>query len=515
MFKKQVSVGRALLCVLLCVVFTAVTTYQFVYYTVFSSYRQELADKTASMQANENAMTQLRNELAETIAAKDALLAQREAELTAALNAAEDKVRALTSRIVQLAGKSDATPEECLRFLVGKSLAKKHSATGVSKEHLNEEVDAYMDNYADNYLAIVERLLFVDYLYRFHYVGDAPSADEMQEAILEGYIAAAGDVYAKYFTPEEYEKYRNQLNSTVYGVGTVTTPSPDGKAIVVLHAHSGSPAAKAGLQTGDLITAVGGISVADIGYNAALALVGGEEGTKVTLSVHRGNNSFFVTLSREKVESDVVIYRSYEENGKRIGYIRIVNFTAATARRLQAAYTDLKDNHGVEALVFDVRDNTGGLLSSIIEVLDFILPKGTPLLRYDFKNPNAQMEPEYAKSEHFINMPMYVLQNGNTASAAELFAATLSDSGVATLIGETTYGKGQLQTGYRMPDGSYIAVSVAHYSAPVSGNYEGVGIEPDLPCTPAAGYEDALIYLLPIDKDIPLQTALAAAAGEN
>ena len=372
-----------------------------------------------------------------------------------------------------------------------------------------------MDNYADNYLAIVERLLFVDYLYRLHYVGDAPSADEMQEAILEGYIAAAGDVYAKYFTPEEYEKYRNQLNSTVYGVGTVTTPSPDGKAIVVLHAHSGSPAAKAGLQTGDLITAVGGISVADIGYNAALALVGGEEGTKVTLSVHRGNNSFFVTLSREKVESDVVIYRSYEENGKRIGYIRIVNFTAATARRLQAAYADLKDNHGVEALVFDVRDNTGGLLSSIIEVLDFILPKGTPLLRYDFKNPNAQMEPEYAKSEHFINMPMYVLQNGNTASAAELFAATLSDSGVATLIGETTYGKGQLQTGYRMPDGSYIAVSVAHYSAPVSGNYEGVGIEPDLPCTPAAGYEDALIYLLPIDKDIPLQTALAAAAGEN
>ena len=191
-----------------------------------------------------------------------------------------------------------------------------------------------------------------------------------------------------------------------------------------------------------------------------------------------------------------------------------MNFTAATARRLQAAYTDLKENEGVEALVFDVRDNTGGLLSSIIEVLDFILPKGTPLVRYEFRNPYTQKDAEYAESEHCIEMPMYVLQNGNTASAAELFAATLRDSGVATLIGETTYGKGQMQTGWRMNDGSYIAVSVAYYSAPVSGNYEGVGVAPDLLRQPVAGYEDALIYLLPEDKDIPLQTALAAA-GEK
>jgi carboxyl-terminal processing protease len=225
----------------------------------------------------------------------------------------------------------------------------------------------------------------------------------------------------------------------------------------------------------------------------------------------RGIFEYSYTLTREKVNADAVICRSYVENGKKIGYIRLLTFSSDLLRQLKEAYAILQAE-GAEALVFDVRDNTGGLLSCIIEVLDFILPKGTPLVSYEYKNPYTQKAVQYAESEHFIDLPMYVLQNGKTASAAELFASVMQDH--ATTVGTTTYGKGKMQTGYRLGDGSYVTVTVAYYCKPGGENYDGVGVPAEKEVSPPAEYANVLIYLLPESKDKPLAAVLSMAGSK-
>ncbi|MBQ8174079.1 MAG: PDZ domain-containing protein [Clostridia bacterium] len=497
MQNKQVPLGRTILCVVLCAAFAAFTTFQFAYYASYADYRSELSEHAASMTDTLYLNQQQQQQIAD-------LQASLEAHVRVAENLAQN--------MANLTGNPEGgSVKDCLRYLVRSYLARCHVVTGVPAEHLDEEVDAYMAEYADDFLSIVERLLFVDYLYRTHYLGDAPNAEDMQEAVLEGYIAAAGDVYAHYYTPEEYEAYRNRLQSVLCGIGIVTTSSDDGKEILVLHVHSHSPAKEAGIEAGDRIVAVDGKTVAETGYEAAISSISGEEGSSVTVKLIRSFREETYTITREKVNSDAVICRSYKENGKKIGYIRLLTFSSDLPRQLKEAYAIL-EKEGVEALVFDVRDNTGGLLSAIIEVLDFILPKGTPLVSYEYKNPYTQKEVQYAESEHTIDLPMYVLQNGKTASAAELFCAAMGDH--ATLIGETTYGKGKMQTGFRLEDGSYITVTVARYNSPAIENYDGVGVPAEVEKNPTGRYADMLIYLLPENEDTPLKTALSMAGSK-
>ncbi len=497
MQNKQVPLGRAILCVILCVAFAAITTFQFSYYAAYTDYKKELSELSASMTDTWFLYQEEK---------------EKNATLTAALAEKTAEAEALVGKLASLTGKPEGgTAEDCLRHLVRTYLAKSHGSTGVPSEYLDKEVDAYMQKHAGNFLSIVERLLFVDYLYRTHYAGDAPNAEDMQEAILEGYIAAAGDVYAKYYTPEEFEDYRDRLQSVLCGIGIVTTPDESGRFVPVLHVHSHSPAKQAGLQAGDRIIEVNGQSVSKLGHEKAVAAISGKEGTSVTVKVERGIFEYTYTMPREKVNADAVICRSYTENGKKIGYIRLLTFSSDLPRQLKEAYAILQQE-GVEALIFDVRDNTGGLLSAIIEVLDFILPKGTPLVTYEYKNPYTQKADKFAETEHYIDLPMYVLQNGKTASAAELFSAVMQDH--ATLVGEITYGKGQMQTGYRMEDGSYIAVTVARYAPYGRDNYDGVGVPAEVEENPPADYADVLIYLLPESKDRPLKAALAMAGSK-
>lgn len=497
MQNKQVPLGRAILCVVLCAAFAALTTFQFAYYSSYADYRTELAEHVASLTDTEYLCKEKDREIA---------------RLRTSLEARTSEAKELSKKLASLTGNAQGgSVDECLRYLVRSYLARRHVGTGVSAEYLDQEVDAYMQEHASDFLSVVERLLLVDYLYRTHYLGDAPDAEEMQEAILEGYIAAAGDVYAHYYTPEEYEAYRDKLNSTLSGIGIATTSADEGDSILVLHVHTYSPAKEVGILAGDRIVAVDGKPVAELGYDAALAAIAGEEGSTVTVKVMRAFREYTFTMTRRQVSTDAVICRSYLGNGKTIGYIRLLTFSSDLPRQLKEAYEILK-REGAEAIIFDVRDNTGGLLSSIIEVLDYILPKGTPLVSYEYGNPHTAKDTQYAESEHRIDLPMYVLQNGKTASAAELFSAVLTD--YATVIGETTYGKGKMQTGFRLGDGSYITVTVAKYNPPGGQNYDGVGVPAEIEKNPPAQYADTLIYLLPEEEDLPLRTALSLAGSK-
>ena len=494
-----VSTARAILCVVLCVVFASLTVFQFCYHGALAEYRVALAQKTAAIKAERDAAVAALNE---TLAARDTDIAA----LTLRANG-------LAARLVSLTGSESGTAEDCLRLLIAAALREQDGKVGSteSEEAIAAQVDAYMNTHASTALEVAEQLLFLDYLYRTNYIGEI-DPEHAAEEMARAYAKAAGDVYGVYYDPEEYEAYRRRLNSGVCGIGCVAGRADGGAAVELLHVHSQSPAAAAGLLAGDLIRALDGVSVTELGYDNALDKMSGEAGSQIILTVERGGATLSFTVQRAESDADVVISRTYVENGVKIGYMRIINFTALTYRQLTDAIEAAEDA-GAEALVFDVRDNTGGLLSSIINVLNYMLPKGTPIVSYEYKNQNNARPVRYAESEHTVDLPIYVLQNQKTASAAELFSAVLQENG-ATVIGTDSYGKGTMQTGYQLEDGSYVTVSVALYAPGVGENYEGEGVHPDYAAKPNGIWEQASIWKLPYEQDLALQKALSLATEE-
>lgn len=490
----QVSRKKAILCVVLCVIFTALTTYQCCFYFLFEGYRQDLSDRTDDFLAQ-----------VEMLDAENAALSEQIHSLTATVDT-------LTDRLCELTGSVEGTAEDCLRLLLCRALAEEVGAmNATAAAEIDAQVNAYMEEHASDYIEVAERLLFIDYLYQQNYYADAPSVDAIKDAITRGYIQAAGDLFANYYTPEEYDAFLDKLRSRVTGIGAVSAYLEQTNEMVILHPHSGGPAKAAGLKKYDRITAVNGVPfTSEAGASAAIA---GEAGTSLTLTVRREDTTFDCTITRAAVTADTVITDVFEENGEKIGYIRILSFAANTPAQFKAGYESLAEKD-VSALVLDVRDNGGGQLNTLIGLLDFILPEGTPLLSYAYRNAANARADVYAKDDgHEIALPIYLLQNRNTASAGELLATVLRRAGRATLIGERSFGKGTMQTGYLLQDGAYITVSVATLSPVGAESHHGEGVTPDLYRAVGEGYEEASIYVLPYDEDHPLQTALALASG--
>lgn len=502
---KYVPRGRAILCVILCAVFVALTTYQFSYYAAWSGFRHQLAETEAALRAEREAAIAAKNA---EIAALETTIAARD-EAIAALNARAD---GLVARLVELTGSEEGTAEDCLRKLLYAALVRGENSafTTPETEDRRAQIEAYIATYADDFWALSKQLLFIDYLYQVNYVADVDYA-LTAEAMIEAYAAAAGDVYAGYYTAEEYAAYLDTLNSSVTGIGVVGAPSNDESVIDVLHVHSASPSAAAGILAGDRILAVNGQTVAALGYTEACARIAGEVGTAVTLTVQTGSATpRTVTVTRAKSEADTVIYRTYEAGTATVGYIRILNFTAATGEHFADAVEAVR-TAGAEALVLDVRDNTGGLLSSALAVLEYLLPTGTPLVAYDHGNENNQAGVYTATDAQAVDLPIYVLQNRRTASAAELLAAVLARQTDAALIGEITYGKGLMQRTFHLPDGDHLSISVAYFRPAEGASFDGVGVAPAHIAVPEGVWAEASIYRLPLTRDVALQKALALA----
>ena len=490
----QVSRKKAILCVVLCVIFTALTTYQCCFYFLFEGYRKDLSDRTDDFLAQ-----------IEMLDTENAALSEQILSLSATVDA-------LTDRLCELTGSADGTAEDCLRLLLFRALIEEvDSMNATTAAEIEAQVNEYMEEHASDYIEVASRLLFIDYLYQQNYCAEAPSADALKDAVTRGYIQAAGDLFASYYTPEEYDAFLDKLQSRVTGIGAASAYLSDTNEMVILHPHSGGPAKAAGLQKFDRIIAANGLPFTS--EAAAAASIAGEAGTSVTLTVKRGDTTFDCTITRASVTADTVITDIFEENGEKIGYIRILSFAANTLAQFKAGYAALAEA-GVSALVLDVRDNGGGQLNTLIDLLDFILPAGTPLLSYTYRNEANARADVYAKDDgQEIALPIYLLQNRNTASAGELLATVLRRAGRATLIGERSFGKGTMQTGYLLQDGAYITVSVAVLSPVGTPSHHGEGVTPDVYRAVGDGYEEASIYVLPYDEDHPLQTALALASG--
>ena len=376
--------------------------------------------------------------------------------------------------------------------------------TVLSVQHRKDMNDAYA--HLENY----NKLLYVDEMYRSLYVKDVDE-EALIDGILAGYVMGTGDRYGAYYPAEEFQTYMDSLNGDMQGIGVNVIYNSDYGAIEIINVMPDSPALEAGVEPGDLIVYVGEgdemESVAELGYYGALAKLQGKAGTTAVFTVARGKNyeeSHSFSILRGYVTEQTVLHHVYDLDST-VGVVKITSFDRATPDQFYAAINDLR-NSGCTRLVVDVRNNPGGELTAICDVLDYLLPAGPVIRTVD---RSGKEEVIYQSDAKALDMPMAVLVNENTASAGELFCSALQDYKKAVIVGTQTYGKGSMQTIRQLPDGSGPSVTYRYYCPPYSDNYDGVGVTPDVVVEPAGAMLEKNIYKITDEEDNQLQTAVA------
>ncbi len=320
------------------------------------------------------------------------------------------------------------------------------------------------------------KLLEIQELVENYYVKDVDE-EYLSDSLVYGYVFGLGDLHASYFTQETYSEFLESLQGTLTGIGirvTVEQLDEETDRTVIYEVMDNTPAKKAGVMPGDVLYSVDGTLYSELGYEKAVDLLLGKAGTTATFEVLRGSRVVEFSIVREHFDSQLVTYKMTDANAK-IGYIRIYQFGTSAIAQFKNAVDSLK-KQGAEKLIFDVRNNPGGEYVSIVSILDFLLPEGEILITQD-KNNNEIIETSDANE---VDMPMVVLTNGSTASAAELFTKALIDYGKAISIGTTTYGKGTVQKTFPLSDGSAVKFSTEHYLPPSRESYDGIGIKPNI-----------------------------------
>lgn len=325
----------------------------------------------------------------------------------------------------------------------------------------------------------------------------------LEDAAADAMVAATGDRWSYYIPASEYETYQENMANAYVGVGITILSSEDVEGFRIMSVTPGGPAEEAGVQKDDVLIGVDGQDVRQSDANQVRNLVRGEEGTDVVLTVLREEAELELTVQRRHMETPVATYTMLED---RMGLVTIENFDSRCSEETIAAIEALREQ-GAQKLIFDVRNNPGGFAEELVKVLDYLLPEGD-LFRTERYDGYEDVD---VSDENFLDMPMAVLVNGDSYSAAEFFAAALQEYEAAIVVGEHTSGKGHFQTTYQLSDGSAVALSIGRYYTPNGVCLEGVGIEPDVPVT--VDEDTAMeIYFdsLPWEEDPQIQAALDA-----
>ena len=392
----------------------------------------------------------------------------------------------------------------CILILLAALVSSQVTYFFLSEKYEQEQKESYAQ------LARFNKLLEMDSLFRNLYVEEMDD-DALMDGILAGYAWGSGDKYAAYYPKEELQTYMDSLQGDMQGIGVNVIYNSEYGAIEVINVMPDSPALEAGVQPGDLILYIGTEmeSVADLGYYGALTKLQGKAGTTAIFTVARGKNyaereSF--EILRGYVTEQTVMYHVYTLDNT-IGVIRITGFDRDKTPNQFTSAVEALQNAGCEKLVIDVRNNPGGELNAICDILDFLLPEG-PIIHTLDREGNKETIAYSDKKE--LNVPMAVLVNGNTASAAELFSSALQDYDKAIIVGTQTYGKGCMQTIRTLSDGSGLSVTYRYYCPPFSENYDGIGVEPDIIVEPAGAMLEKNIYKLTDEEDNQLSAAVQA-----
>lgn len=316
-----------------------------------------------------------------------------------------------------------------------------------------------------------------------HFYYDASDSEKLIDSAVGGYVSALEDPYSRYQSIKQTEERNESHSGLKTGVGITVLGREDGYMEVV-EVNSKTPAEKAGMQAGDIIRKLDGSDVKDMGYEEAVNYIKtGEVDSVVKITVERDGNIIDFDIKREKID----IITATSEMIDNIGVIKISQFNDKTPEQVKNCFDDCKGK-GAKGIIFDVRNNGGGLVTAVEECLDPLLPEGKIAVAI-YKD--GKEETIVSSDAEETDMPMTVLMNGNSASGAELFAASLRDFKGAELVGETSFGKGIMQDTFSLSNGSTVVLTVAEYKTTKSDCYHGVGLIPDYEVFPAEGVEDA------------------------
>jgi peptidase, S41 family len=317
--------------------------------------------------------------------------------------------------------------------------------------------------------------------------------DKMFDGMYTGMVYGTTDQYSRYITSDDYKNYMQQTQGNYCGMGAITTVDALSNNVSIEGVYANSPAQKAGLQADDIIKKVGNLDVNYDTYSEAIDMIRGEENTKFNMTVYRPSTkeTLNVEITRAKIDTPTVAHSLINDN---IGYLRITAFEEITKDQFKNSVDELKKSN-IKSLIIDLRNNPGGLLTTVTEITDEFLPKG--IITYT-EDKNGHKEYIYADDGQW-GIPVVILVNGNSASASELFTGALKDCNVAKIVGTNTYGKGVVQTTYPFKDGSALKLTTAKYYTPNGVCIDGVGIAPD--------------YVVEVSSDFKLPFVINNQAG--
>ncbi|MCI5578562.1 MAG: S41 family peptidase [Oscillospiraceae bacterium] len=350
---------------------------------------------------------------------------------------------------------------------------------------------------AEKYEGVYQKLKEMDATVRGNYIGTIDS-DELENAIIKGYVNGIGDPYASYMTADVYRDYQQTNSGVINGAGFEAEKDGSGY-LKITKVYKNSSADANNVKVGDMITEIDNKSLLSMSSDAALKRISGEVGTKLSMKLVSNGEERSVTLVRQQIDIESVTYKTLKN---KIGYIKITSFNAKTPEQFSSALNSLNTS-GVKALIFDVRHNDGGLMSAVKPMLNRLVPAAA-VATAEYANGVRKTLIE-TDSEESVSLPITVLVDNATSSAAEVFAVGLRDELGAQLVGTQTMGKAVLQSTYEFSDGSALVLTTANIIPSKSEKFDGVGLKPDyiieLPT-------DTLYEIMTQETDVQLQKAV-------
>lgn len=328
-----------------------------------------------------------------------------------------------------------------------------------------------VDKFVYNKLRAIEGVID-----KYYYKEDLDK-EALAEGTYRGLVDAIGDPYSVYYSEEELTELLRDTQGIYYGIGAYVAQDTETKYPKIQGTMPGTPAEAAGLRPNDIIFEVDGVSTFDMALEEATALIKGERGTTVTLTIVReGENDYlYIDVTRDEIKK-ITVESEMLDNG--MAYIQIVEFDDITIAQFYEHLAEAK-REGMEGLILDLRSNPGGSLNAVVEVAKMLLPEG--LIVYT-EDRYGNREEHSCDGHRELMTPMVVLIDGNSASASEILAGAIQDYGKGTLVGKTTYGKGIVQRIVSLSDGSAIKLTESTYFTPKGRNIHGLGVSPDIEC---------------------------------
>lgn len=351
-------------------------------------------------------------------------------------------------------------------------------SSGVFSSSINSNKKSSKVNYDGNILDadVIEKTSKIEGIIDSYYYNDIDD-DQIREGIYKGIMESLDDPYAEYYTKEEFAKMQEDDSGEYAGIGVTVSKDEDTGYVRAVNILEGAPAEKVDIQPNDIIVQIDDYEIlTDDDLDYLVSLIRGEAGTDVTLKIYRESDKSYhdVTITREIVEYSTVSSFMIDD---KIGYVRITQFIDNTDELFEKAVENLK-KEGMQALMIDVRSDPGGMLTSVVNICDYLLPEGTIV---SIKNKDGKVEEEYKSTdEQSLDMPMVVLTNEYSASASEILTSALKEFDAATVVGTNTYGKGIVQSVIPLGDGTAIKLTTQKYFTHDGNDIHKKGVAPDI-----------------------------------